>query len=312
MDLPPSPMDIDLTPTFGAVFIGALGMMALYGLTSLQTFIYFTFYPDDRPSLKCLVSLIWILDSFHICLVCHALYHYLIKNYANPAVLNTGIWSLWTSIIVNLIIGCIVQGFFTGRLYVVTSRPVRRWLIPSITILILFHLAFGLESAIWGYVLQTFDRFKTKLWSSALPFAIFAVVSDVAIAISLCITLWQTKSYFMTTNSVINSLMIFAINRCLLTSGIAVVEIVLFAVFPDALWYVGVDFVVGKLYANSLLATLNTRYSVRGRAAAEGTAPASSTSGAPSPAALRAPGLVFSTVVPVDGSVHDGSVEQKV
>ena len=43
-----------------------------------------------------------------------------------------------------------------------------------------------------------------------------------------------------------------------------------FSVFPHGLWYLGLDFVIGKLYANSLLATLNTRYSIRGSRALAG------------------------------------------
>ncbi|KIP08211.1 hypothetical protein PHLGIDRAFT_387178 [Phlebiopsis gigantea 11061_1 CR5-6] len=270
MDAGDADLPIGLSPTFGATLIGCLGMMGLYGVTSLQTFIYFSFYPDDRLSLKSLVYLIWVLDTLHIIFICHAMYYYLILNYANPSALLTGTWSLWSSMIVNCVIGCIVQGFFTARLYAVTHRVTRRWLIPTIVILVLLHLAFGLETGIWGLILQGFTDFKAKIWSSALPFAVFAVASDIVIALSLCINLWKTKAYFMTTSNVLNRLIIFAINRCLLTASIAVLEIVLFAVFPSALWYLGLDFVIGKLYANSLLATLNTRYSARARGSTVG------------------------------------------
>ena len=41
-----------------------------------------------------------------------------------------------------------------------------------------------------------------------------------------------------------------------------------FAVFPNDLWYLGLDFVIGKLYANSLLATLNVRRSLSGGSSA--------------------------------------------
>lgn len=75
--------------------------------------------------------------------------------------------------------------------------------------------------------------------------------------------------------------------------------------YPSALWYVGLDFVIGKLYANSLLATLNTRYSLRGRAAAIGSQ--SDDSDLESPRELRlgggidnrTGGLVLSTVIQV-------------
>lgn len=41
-------------------------------------------------------------------------------------------------------------------------------------------------------------------------------------------------------------------------------EVILqFAISPNSLWFIAIDFVIGKLYANSLLATLNTRNALR-------------------------------------------------
>ncbi|KAI0346266.1 hypothetical protein BDW22DRAFT_1352328 [Trametopsis cervina] len=265
MATPPGAGEITLNilPTFGAALMGCFGMMGLYGITCVQTYIYFVFYPDDSRQTKSLVWLLWLLDSVHIVLVCHAVFHYLVSNFSHPAALAEGIWSLWLSILVNCVTACIVQGFFAMRLYVLMGSPARNWVVPAIMLLVLGHMAFGVESAIFGLIEKTFVGFQSKLYISALPFAVFAVLSDVVIAGALCIKLHRTKSYLMTGNSVINHLIIFAVNRCLLTAGVAVLEITLFAAFPNALWYLALDFGIGKLYANSLLATLNTRYSIR-------------------------------------------------
>lgn len=287
-------------------------MMVLYGITSLQTFIYYTFYIDDGVHLKTLVASIWLLDTLHIVLVCHTLYYYLVVNYNNPAVLGSGIWSLWLSVLVNCIISCVVQGFFTVRLHSVMGRKARNWMIPLIATVVVLHFAFGAETAILGMVIQVFTEFQKKTSISAVPFAVFAVVSDFLIAGSLCVTLQKTRSYFMTTNNIINQLMIFSINRCLLTAGAAVIEIILFSALPDALWYLALDFVIGKLYANSLLASLNTRHSIRGRALAGSRDDAQSAErtlqlgagGAGGAVADNRSGMVLSTVIQM-GSMND-------
>ncbi|OAX32253.1 hypothetical protein K503DRAFT_870249 [Rhizopogon vinicolor AM-OR11-026] len=46
---------------------------------------------------------------------------------------------------------------------------------------------------------------------------------------------------------------------------VAVAEGITFAISPSNLWFFGIDFVIGKLYANSFLASLNSRSSLRER-----------------------------------------------
>ncbi|KAH8117679.1 hypothetical protein DFH11DRAFT_851797 [Phellopilus nigrolimitatus] len=106
---------------------------------------------------------------------------------------------------------------------------------------------------------------KELTFIAALPFAIAAVLSDIVIAASLCYLLQHRKTTFRSTNILLNYLIVYAINRCLLTSVIAVVEVIVFAASPNTYWFLAIDFVIGKCYANSLLATLNSRAALRGK-----------------------------------------------
>jgi len=73
------------------------------------------------------------------------------------------------------------------------------------------------------------------------------------------VLLGSRRSTFQDTNSILDKLIIFAINRCILTSTVAVVETIVFSILPNSFYSVAMDFVIGKLYANSLLAVLNSR-----------------------------------------------------
>ncbi|KAL4075354.1 hypothetical protein V8B97DRAFT_1946062 [Scleroderma yunnanense] len=64
-------------------------------------------YPDDGAAVKIFVMIIWILDTLHVSLMCHALYYYLISNYSNELALANGVW--YASVAVNLCIACLVQ-----------------------------------------------------------------------------------------------------------------------------------------------------------------------------------------------------------
>ncbi|KAG6918735.1 hypothetical protein DXG01_012220 [Tephrocybe rancida] len=113
------------------------------------------------------------------------------------------------------------------------------------------------------FIKKELSRLSEITLFAAMPFALFAVLADIFIALSLVVLLWGSRTGFRRTNTLVNILIVYAINRCVLTSVVAVAEVIAFAVSPHSLWFLAIDFVVGKLYANSLLATLNSRHGMR-------------------------------------------------
>ncbi|KZT22362.1 hypothetical protein NEOLEDRAFT_655553 [Neolentinus lepideus HHB14362 ss-1] len=145
------------------------------------------------------------------------------------------------------------------------GKILQRTLTLVTVLAIVGHFALGIDTVVELFVKKQLSRISELTLNTALPFAILAVLSDILVASALCGLLWRERSEFGDTNALINSLIIWAINRCLLTSVLAVVETIMFASRPKDLWFLAIDFVIGKLYANSLLATLNSRKSRKGR-----------------------------------------------
>jgi len=56
----------ELVNTFGAAYIGAMVAIALYGITTLQTYLYYIYYPGDKWGLKLIVDVIWLNETLHI------------------------------------------------------------------------------------------------------------------------------------------------------------------------------------------------------------------------------------------------------
>ncbi|KAH6893971.1 hypothetical protein BKA70DRAFT_796114 [Coprinopsis sp. MPI-PUGE-AT-0042] len=245
--------------SFGAGLIGAFVNAMLFGLTTLQAYLFYLYYPKDTRGNKILVGLIWVLDSVHTALVCLCIYFYLVSNYNNPEQLRHGHWSLFTSILFNVIVACLVQGYFTYRIFQLSSVRARWWLTSSIGLMVFAHFVFGVETVVFAFIKKDFHRLHEFSLIAATPFAVTAVLSDIMIAASLCVLLSGSRTGFKGTNHLVTVLIIYAINRCILTSVVAVVEIVVFSLFPNAHWYLAIDFVIGKLYANSFLASLNSR-----------------------------------------------------
>jgi hypothetical protein len=164
-----------------------------------------------------------------------------------------GTWSLFISVATNVLMAFVVQCFFTQRIFQLCP-PRRRWWVSSVIGFFVFaHFVFGIETVVYLFIKKQFSRLKEVALSSAVPFGISAIISDILIAVTLCILLGSKRSAFDDTNSIIDRLIIFAINRCLLTSAMAIVETIIFTVLPNSFYSVAIDFVIGKRIIRKLI-----------------------------------------------------------
>jgi len=204
-----------------------------------------------------------VLDTTHIGLMCHSMYYYLVVGYNDPAMLDNGVWTLYLSIALNTLLSFIVQCFFTERIYRLCSPRLRLLTTTIIGLTVLGHFVLGMETVVQFFIKSSLSKLHEVTYSGALPFGILAVLSDVLIALALCILLGSNRSDFKDTNTLIDKLIIIAINRCVLTSAVCIAEVITFIARPDTFYFLAIDFTIGKLYTNSLLASLNSRRSLQ-------------------------------------------------
>jgi len=74
---------IDLNLPFGLLVLGFSIGQAFWGIHCFQTVYYFINYPKDRPILKVIVVLLWVLDTAHQFLVLKGLWKPLLSEYGD-------------------------------------------------------------------------------------------------------------------------------------------------------------------------------------------------------------------------------------
>ncbi|KAF8180851.1 hypothetical protein BJ912DRAFT_618796 [Pholiota molesta] len=253
--------------TLGAAFLGGLAAAVFYGLTSVQTFIYFQNCAGDSRFTRAWVLVLWLVDSGHLALTAHGLYFYLVTNFGNLEALLAPTWSILVGIYLTNISDIIVRCFFARRIYLLCGhgRPFLRIFLPVFVLaLALIVFICGCTFGVKGFILKTFEGVNTVSIYLYVSFAA-AVVADSIVAISLCILLHQSRTGLKRTDSLLTILMIFIINTGLLTSICALVCLITYAIWPFKFIFMGFYFALSKLYVNSLLASLNARSSLRAR-----------------------------------------------
>ncbi|KAM5535301.1 hypothetical protein V8D89_010986 [Ganoderma adspersum] len=253
---------IALDDTLGAAFIGHTVATVLYGITTLQTFMYYRYNLKDPPILKASVAGLWLLDSLHVGLITGAMYWYCITNFTNLMAVQKPIWPITTMILVSNLSNSIIRGIFCHRLYRLGHRSL--WLPTIIAAMSIFIIVDAAYFSTKLFHVDSFTRITEFSWGLYAGLAVEATV-DLVVAIAQCVLLRKFETGIRSTDSSIRVLMTYSINTGLLTSFCAIGAVVSFAAAPRKFIYFAFYFVLSKMYVNSLLATLNARGSILGR-----------------------------------------------
>ncbi|KAH6880981.1 hypothetical protein BKA70DRAFT_171516 [Coprinopsis sp. MPI-PUGE-AT-0042] len=249
-----------LDSTTGAAFVGMVVAAALHGVSCVQAWYYYTHQTDKWPT-KLLVASVMIFDTVHQALITHTVYTYSITYWGSPAQLNNLVWSLLVEVLFNGFTAVLVQSFLTHRVYLLSNR--NYFLTGVLVLLVAAEFVCVIVFTAISLQLETFTNLA-NLETLSVTVNALAAAGDVLIAASLCTILHKSRTGFRKSDTMINKLIIFSVNTGFLTSLCAVASLISITVAGHSFLYIAFFFCIGRLYTNSLLATLNARKKIRG------------------------------------------------
>ncbi|KAF7360799.1 hypothetical protein MVEN_00811900 [Mycena venus] len=181
-------------------------------------------------------------------------------------------------------------------------------LVTLIALLSTIQLVTGWVMTGLGYKYRLFadlSHYKALITTSLTSSA----VTDVLIAISLCYYLNHRRSGVKSTDTLVQKLIIYSINCGILCSLVAVLGLITFLTMPNNLINFAFNFVLGKVYSNSLLSTLNARSHLR--EAHKGAIALDFVETKPSYAPHQSSGVTVTTVTESSPGHQDGKYTQE-
>ncbi|TFK98190.1 hypothetical protein BDV98DRAFT_573220 [Pterulicium gracile] len=239
----------------GPTFIGLVAASMLFGITSLQTQSYFRGEGRDTVSFRVLMGFLWVFDAFHLVLLTICMYHYLISNFGDVEAALLPTWSIIGQIFMTCISNFIVRTIFGVRVWILSGKNVFWGAALAGATLFTFGSGLTVGSLGFGRTFAEWTRHSIWLYLSHGT----AVFSDVVVAGSLVYFLRKRRTGVQRADSILATLMSYAVNTCLLTSLCSITTFVTFAVWPHYFIFMGFQFILSKLYLNALLASLNAR-----------------------------------------------------
>ncbi|KIJ57878.1 hypothetical protein HYDPIDRAFT_120233 [Hydnomerulius pinastri MD-312] len=253
---------INLGKSWGATLAAVYISLVFYGISILQTFIYYTKYPNDNTYLKLLVLFVFLLDTVHAFLTCIGVWDYLVLHFGDLAYAGLTHPPLLLSVIVTSLVSSSVQSFFVYRIWFL-SKDRFKWSFPVVLMpFVTAQPGYTANAMVNTSVQAISGPFLTKL-TNALNGTATAV--DISISIALCTLLAMGRTGFNeNTDRMLLRLIVISVNTGLCTVVVAFLAIILLVVSPNDLIFTGVYCPLCTVYCNTLLASLNVRSYARG------------------------------------------------
>ncbi|THG96426.1 hypothetical protein EW026_g5404 [Hermanssonia centrifuga] len=162
----------------------------------MQVYLYYKLYPKDRVHLKCIVGLLWVLDSSHTIMMCVANWMYLIQHFGNSDETDHISWAIAVTVALTAAVTFLVHCFFTHRIYVAAVSRGKKFIAVPLAMLAVFRLTAATVSTAEMIRLGSYNRFVNRYeWVFTMGLS-SAVALDVLITLGLSYYLRKSKTGF--------------------------------------------------------------------------------------------------------------------
>ncbi|KAK0187525.1 hypothetical protein F5146DRAFT_712887 [Armillaria mellea] len=246
--------------TLGALYIGATIAAVLYGVTNLQGVVYYRRYPNDWWVYRYSVGLLWALDTVHVALSTYAVHVFLIHFFGDlNGALEYNSWSMKWQVYMNDVLAVYIQGLYALRLWQL-GRNFHKSLVYFISLSVVASLGTAIY-VVYDTSITPNIASAASLNTSIYIFFSTIAFTDLIIAIPMFYYLHKSRTIILVpfTATVLTRLMRLVLMSGLATSACSLLTLITYIVWPTSLAFLGIHFVLSKLYINSLLAMLNSR-----------------------------------------------------
>jgi len=263
MAAPPGLTSLNIGSLYGAIYAACFVSTGLWGVSCMQTFIYYTNYPHDKQWIKLLVAGLWLADTAHQVLIIVGLYRTVVMEFGSVVVLTSvPLESTW-SILPSVIVSTISQSFFTYRLWKFSGQK-------AIFLMILIPSILAQFAATIVYMRDSLHNLTAaELHNSghiALGFNTLAAVTDIGLAVCMVYLLLKERTGLNESNRMVILLVIFTVNSGLWSAIVALAVAITLAAQPSPnMTFGALYFVLSSIYCNTILGNLNSRDFIRQR-----------------------------------------------
>ncbi|KAI0081386.1 hypothetical protein K474DRAFT_1337809 [Panus rudis PR-1116 ss-1] len=247
----------------GGLIVCFCFVFILYGVSTTQAYIYFLNCEEDPIWMKLMVASVWALETCHSAVAIRLLYFFTILGFGDLQKAGSVDWSIGPIIIIENVIVAIVEGFFIRRIWIMSNRNYFLVIVPAF--LLVTRLVCHTTAAVFALLSDTWAEFQASEGPNItveISNAVGAAVDGIIAALMIWY-LHRNQSGMARTDGVVRWLMSYTIHSGALMMCVSLAIAITYVTLKESLTFLGLVMIVSKLYANSLLGTLNARGMLR-------------------------------------------------
>ncbi|PPQ98166.1 hypothetical protein CVT26_003212 [Gymnopilus dilepis] len=256
-----SPVIPGIQATAGPFLLGYVFNWGLYGALSVQVYMYYMSFSNDRFHAKALVFGLYLLETAQTIISTHDMFRTFAIGFGDPLQLRSTQLDWLTVPLIGGIVSCTVQIFYAYRISILSRSKV---IAAIIVVIALTQGAAAITQGVQAAIIGDFTKLRSEAFVSVSLWLSGSVLCDIMIAVIMSYYLSRSNSSVKATRVLVNRLIRLTIETGSLTAVVAVVDIILFFAFPLNNYFFTPSIALAKLYTNTLVFIFNSR-AVHGR-----------------------------------------------
>ncbi|KAF9564066.1 hypothetical protein CPC08DRAFT_748638 [Agrocybe pediades] len=253
--IPQIPPNIDAIA--GPLLIGHLLNWCLFGALTVQVCMYYLSFPHDRPFSKYFVMTVYLWEAAQTFMLTDSAFDAFARGYGNLNHLDK-IGTIWFTVpIMSGVVAFAGQSFYAYRIHILSqSKIIAALILLLATVQLAGSIACGTQSKKAKRHSQFLGRdayITTGIWTGG------SAVCDLIIAICMTFSLSRRSTGMRRTSVLLKRIILLTIETGTVTAVIAILTFILSILPNRPNYYLAPVGILGKLYANSIMAVFNGR-----------------------------------------------------
>ncbi|KAJ7430413.1 hypothetical protein B0H11DRAFT_2135886 [Mycena galericulata] len=257
------PLDLNLESSYGLLLIGCFLSAAIWGVSLVQTILYFFIYEKDLLKLKLLVLLLIVLDTANEILILNSVWPALILHWGRVDILekSEGTIALIHHVWVAALVATGVQSYYIWRIYTLSGH---KRLLPCLLIALVAWQIIGLgpyNFLAFGKAPVSAGKQSLQLTAVAISLRACGAATDILVTGAMIYLLLKPRNsnHFPSTQKIVFRLIIMSINSGLWTALFAVLDLISIVAFPTDFTFCVFELPLCSMYLSTMLVNLNAR-----------------------------------------------------
>ncbi|KAJ8083482.1 hypothetical protein PM082_009356 [Marasmius tenuissimus] len=251
----------DIANITGPLLLGYLFNYGLFGVLTVQTYIYYNAFPNDPATFKTLVFGVYIVETIQTIMVTWDAFQNFAYGFGDPSALDA-LQLLWLDVcIIDGLVAWVVQLYFAYRIHLLSRS---KWLAGLIAVMSTAQFGGAIGTGVIAKHVGLFSQIRDKTFIAACFWLGGSAAVDVVIAIAMIFTLSRYDTGFQNTKDLVKRVIRLTMETGSLTAAFATVDLILFLVFREIPYHVTPALALAKVYSNSMLVIFNSRVRIVG------------------------------------------------